>query len=157
MKLWQGMLIIFFLSGCSERYYNGKGAELLVYPEQHVYEFSAKTQPQALEKLSQIFESVDDIDSGASYTIEYKDARAKSMLEASLKDKKLLPYRAEVFTTKRNTGLSSDVKVTIIFHTLIMKPCQPSKIESDDVSRNCFSEAARVQQVAHKERLVEGI
>ncbi|MCW8344516.1 hypothetical protein MD535_00550 [Vibrio sp. ZSDZ65] len=157
MKLWQGMLIILALSGCSERYYNGKGAELLVYPEQHVYEFTAKTQLEATNKLSKIFDSVDEIDSGAAYSIEYKNAKSKKLLDASLADKKLLPYQAEVFTMTRNASLASDLKVTITFHALLTKPCQPSRIESTEISRNCFSEAARSQQVAHKERLVEGI
>ncbi|MFA0085534.1 hypothetical protein [Vibrio sp. 10N.261.51.F12] len=157
MKLWQGMLITLLLTGCSERYYNGKGAEMLVYPEQHVYEFTAKTKAEAIDKLSQIFDSVDEIDSGASYSIEYKNAKAKKLLDASLADKKLLPYRAEAFAVTKNSTLASDVKLTITFHTLVMKKCEPSRIESDNASRNCFSEAARVHQVAHKERLVEGI
>ncbi|MCG9658678.1 hypothetical protein VME0621_03943 [Vibrio mediterranei] len=151
------LLPLLLLIGCSERYYNGKGAEYLVYPETHVYEFSAKDKTEATKKLAQIFDTIDGIDTGPTYIIEYKNNTAKSMLNDSMKELKFLPNRADAFSMTKNSALSSDVKVTITFHNLAKAKCKPVEIETQNSSRNCFSEAARVQQVAHKERLVEGI
>ncbi|AYV19982.1 hypothetical protein [Vibrio mediterranei] len=151
------LLPLLLLLGCSERYYNGKGAEYLVYPETHVYEFTARDKVEATKKLAQIFDTIDDIDTGPTYVIEYKNNTAKSILKDSMKDLKYLPYRADAFSMTKNGALSSDIKVIVTFHNLAKAKCKPIEIETQNSSRNCFSEAARVQQVAHKERLVEGI
>lgn len=159
MNILKGLLLIGLVTsfGCSERYLAGKGAETLVYPETHVYEFSAKSKLEAKQKLEDIFKTVDSIDSGPSYLIEYKNKSSQKLATESFKDLPLLKYRADQFEWKRNGELTSDLRITITFHNFVVKECQPVSIERDIDSRNCFSENARNKQVAYKERLVEGI
>ncbi|MGR5501283.1 hypothetical protein ACQKP3_11190 [Vibrio sp. DNB22_10_4] len=159
MRLLQGtfILLVVLMTGCSERYFNGKGAETLIYPETHVYEFTVKSEIEAQEKLKEIFTTIDDIDSGPSYIIEYKNNTAKKIVSKSFESLPFVQYRADVFEWKRNSGLISDLRITVTFHNMANKQCKPVSIEQDLDSRDCFSENARNRQIAHKERLVEGI
>lgn len=155
------LLVMLFLSallmGCAERFLNGKGAEMLVYPETHVYEFTVKTSQQSEEKLNQLFDAVEEIDSGASYTIEYRNAKSKKVLDKVLSTRPTLPLSAEYFSLNKSSAISSDIKMTITYHDLVTQTCLPSQIEQENMSRNCFSEVARSKQIAHKERIVEGL
>lgn len=159
MRLVHGTLILLVLmiTGCSERYFNGKGAETLIYPETHVYEFTVKSEVEAQQKLEEIFATIDDIDSGPSYIIEYKNNTAKKVASKLFESLPYVRYRADVFEWKRNSGLVSDLRITVTFHNVANKQCKPVSIEQDLDSRDCFSENARNGQIAHKERLVEGI
>ncbi|CAH0529495.1 hypothetical protein [Vibrio hippocampi] len=156
VKLLTALLLVMTL-GCSERYYNGKGHETLVYPETHVYQITAKSKQQTEAQLEQIFRRVDEIDSNPSITVEYRNNRAKGYAQNSIQYDPTLAYRAESFELKRNSSLTTDLKVTITYHTIVSKPCAPAQIEKDLSSINCFSESARNRHIANKESLLEGI
>lgn len=151
------MLAAALLSGCAERYFNGSSAEALVYPETHVYQFTVKSGQQTTSQISSILDIVEENDSGASYLLEYRNTKGKKVLDGVMKGREKLPLRAEAFSLRRNSTLSNDIQLTITYHSLLTQPCQPSEIEEGDISRNCFSEVARMKQISHKERLVEGL
>lgn len=155
--LFVAVLGALLLSGCAERYFSGPGAEALVYPETHIYQFTVKSTQQTEEKLNMIFDTVDEIDSGASYLVEYRSNKGKKVVYKSLEDKTALRLRADEFVVRQNSSLSNDIQLTITYHALVTHQCAPSEIEEVNVSRNCFSEVARMKQVSHKEHIVEGL
>ena len=158
MRHWLfAVLFMLLLSGCTERYFNGKGAEYLVYPETHTYTFTVMSLRETQAQLVDLLQKVQEIDSGASYLFEYRTNKGKKVVSKAIADFPTLALAAESFAIKRNDNQSKDLKVTITYHTLMTQKCDIPQIEGSEFSRNCFSEAARVRQVAHKERLVEGI
>ncbi|MDN2480400.1 hypothetical protein [Vibrio agarivorans] len=145
------------LTGCAERYLNGKGSEYLVYPETHTYAFSVRSEPETRDQIDHIITTVMEIDPGASYTIKYRNSKAKRVVDAVMANKRALPLSAEHFSISRNSNLSKDLEISITYHTLKQEKCNLVSVDGPDVGRDCFVEAARVQQVIHKERLVEGL
>lgn len=150
-------VVALLLSGCAERYFNGKGAEYLIYPETHTYVFTIISTSETQNQLKTLLEDVQDIDPGASYLFEYRNNKAKNVVTTALVHFPTLALAAESFAVERNNNQSKDLKVTITYHTLVTQKCDLPRVEGPEFSRNCFSEAARIRQVAHKERLVEGI
>lgn len=151
------LLGVVLLSGCAERYFNGPGAEALIYPETHVYQLTIKSTAESAAQLGEIVDKVDEIDSGASYLLEYRNSKGKQVALHTLKARPALPQRAEAFALKQNSTLASDLQLTVTYHALMTAACKPAQIEQANPSRNCFSEVARMKQVSHKERIVEGL
>ncbi|MEZ9697924.1 hypothetical protein AB4455_26555 [Vibrio sp. 10N.261.46.E12] len=156
-KLIVMVVMMFLISGCAERYLSGKGSEYLVYPETHVYKFSVKSIPATKEQLSNLIAKVNDIDPGASYKFEYRNRNSKHLIDNVVNEFEKLPLSAEAFSVHKNIELDKDLKITVIYHSLLQEKCKFASVEGVDVSQNCFVEAARVGQVIHKERLVEGL
>lgn len=151
------VLFILLLSGCTERYFNGKGAEYLVYPETHTYTFTVMSLRETQAQLVGLLQKVQEVDPGASYLFEYRTNQGKQVVTKAVAYFPSLPLAAESFVIQQSGKQSKDLKVTITYHALVTQKCDIPQIEGSEFSRNCFSEAARVRQVAHKERLVEGI
>ncbi len=73
------------LLGCAnERYFGGNGAEAIVYKENHSFEFAIKKRTETAKKIEQLIRDIESMDKGATYVVEYKSTRAKTMLEPIL-------------------------------------------------------------------------
>ncbi|HAV1547083.1 TPA: hypothetical protein ACX3EK_001962 [Vibrio parahaemolyticus] len=151
------LLGIILLTGCAERYFSGSGVEALIYPETHVYQLTIKSVSESAEQLGDIIDKVSEIDSGGHYLLEYRNSKGKKVVQHTLKTRATLPLRADSLELKPNSTIDSDLLLTVTYHAMMTQACKPAEIERANPSRNCFSEVARMKQVSHKERIVEGL
>lgn len=150
-------LALVSLVGCAERYFSGKGAEYLVYEETHSFAISVQDKESATKKVSNIIEAVEAEDSSASYSIQYRNTAAKQVVDKALKDHPYIELSAEAFSLSRAPNIDSDINIIVSYDAMVRQECTPSQIETKQMSRNCFSENARLQQVADKKRIIRGI
>ncbi|GAL29188.1 hypothetical protein JCM19239_2779 [Vibrio variabilis] len=76
----------------------------MIYPETHVYEFTVKSELQARQKLEDIVHTIDEIDSGPSYIIEYKNSEARRIALKSFDELPYLKHRADLFEWKKTAA-----------------------------------------------------
>ncbi|GAL21078.1 hypothetical protein JCM19235_353 [Vibrio maritimus] len=76
----------------------------MIYPETHVYDFTVKSELQARQKLEDIVHTIDEIDSGPSYIIEYKNSAAKRIVLKSFDELPYLKHRADLFVWKKTAA-----------------------------------------------------
>ncbi|MFA0439123.1 hypothetical protein BCU70_06825 [Vibrio sp. 10N.286.49.C2] len=145
------------LSGCaSERYFGGNGLEALVYQQRHTVEMSIQDEKQAQQKLNALFSAVEGEDTGALYSIEYRNNAGKVLIDRIIDDYPALKVKKHKVTLAKNTQLLSDLKLQITFYALQTEECHAAQIGFEHSQTNCFSESARLKQVANKSRLLGG-
>ncbi|MCL9774881.1 hypothetical protein [Vibrio methylphosphonaticus] len=148
---------ILSLSGCTtERYFGGNGLEALVYQQHHTIEMSIQDKTHAQQRLSALFSSVEDEDTGALYHIEYRSNVGKVLIDTIINDYPAFKVKKDKVTLAKNTKLLSDLKVQITFYALETEQCHAAQIGFEHSQTNCFSESARLKQVANKSRLLGG-
>ena len=146
--------LLTLLSGCAaERYFGGNGLEAVVYQQKHTIEMSVKDTARAQTQLEALFATIEKQDTGAQYLIEYKNQASKAILEKSLASYPLLQLKSDKVILLKNQQLLTDVKLQVSFYALKTEQCQPVQFGVEHSQLNCFSESARLKQVANKSRI----
>ncbi|MCW8344690.1 hypothetical protein MD535_01445 [Vibrio sp. ZSDZ65] len=146
--------LLIMLSGCAaERYFGGNGLEALVYQQKHTIEMSVQDTARAQSQLEALFSTIEDQDTGARYFIEYKNKAAKSLLDQSLASYPRLQLKNDKVVLVNNKQLLTDIKLQVSFYVLKTEQCQPVQFGVEHSQLNCFSESARLKQVANKSRI----
>lgn len=146
--------LLTMLSGCAaERYFGGNGLEALVYQQKHTIEMSVKDAARAQSQLNTLFSTIEDQDTGAQYFIEYKNKASKAVLDQSLALYPRLQLKNDKVVLVNNKQLMTDIKLQVSFYVLKTEQCQPVQMGVEHSQMNCFSESARLKQVANKSRI----
>ncbi|EHH1037159.1 hypothetical protein J7077_004309 [Vibrio parahaemolyticus] len=143
------------LFGCvTERYFGGNGTEALVYKEHHSFEFAVKNYAVTEQQIRQLIQKVESMDKDATYMIDYKSARGKTMLMKTFEQYPshiIAPQRVEYRYTP---ALPSDLNIHVTLMRLKSQQCTPAQIQIQLGQPDCFVELMRLKQVSYKSRLV---
>ncbi|MGF1726079.1 hypothetical protein [Photobacterium nomapromontoriensis] len=147
---------VLVVTGCAENTLTAaKGAEALVYPEHHTYQFTltGRSGPAEVEIERAIFDARQS-DHDFDVTISYRSTRGQVVANRQLAKLKALGVSSEQYRSQYVLSLSSDVKVDIKLTRLLAETCQPETIEQLALSRGCFVDVMRMKQVARPARLM---
>ncbi|HGY9570767.1 TPA: hypothetical protein ACOJRH_001377 [Vibrio harveyi] len=143
------------LFGCAtERYFGGNGAEAVVYKEHHSFEFAVKNRAETEKQIKQLIQKIESMDKEATYVIDYKSARSKTMLKKTFEQYPshiIAPHRVEYRYTP---ALPSDLNIQVTLTRLQTQQCSPAQIQVQLGEPDCFVESMRLKQVSYKSRLV---
>lgn len=143
------------VSGCtSERYFNGNGAEAIVYQELHRVDYVIKQREATLSNMEKFIALSESSDKEAKYVVSYKSKSAKNLAEQAFSKFDALMIFPSRVQYHQDTSSVADVSITVAVHKIKTQTCQPAQIQQEIGQPDCFVETMRLKQVAYKSRLV---
>lgn len=151
------IMVMTNLTGCAaERYFSGNGTEALIYEEWHSYDIDIQDSSEAQEVIATIVRRIQNRDSRAQYNVYYRSSISKTLFESVVKDFRELSSLRNQVTYRHNPHNITDLTMRVKVHAIHTAQCQAIELFKETDELNCFSESARLKQVANKQRLVGG-
>ena len=149
------------LSGCAEQMYEAKGAEALVYPETHTYQFTVNTQqPQAgvtdiNAQLNKIVAQAQQRDHQFDVTYLYSTTQGKRIAQQQMAQLHRQGVSATQYRARYASQPKNDLTVELRYYRVLTETCQPEVMGQPIQRRDCFVDTMRMKQVANPQRLIE--
>ena len=143
------------LSACVDKPLPAKGAEALIYPEEHSFNIDVKrhgltaTQNRVETIITDFLPAAPDTDWVISYRTLREQKIAKKA-EQQLKQAGVSPKRIK---RQQLPSLSSDIVIKIKQYHLITENCPAYQFSPNTVKTGCFVETLRMKQIASPSRL----
>ncbi len=143
------------LSACVDKPLPAKGAEALIYPEEHSFNIDVKrhgltaTQNRVTQIITDFLPAAPDTDWVISYRTLREQKIAKKA-EQQLKQAGVSPKRIK---RQQFPSLASDIVIKIKQYHLITENCPAYRFSPNTVKTGCFVETLRMKQIASPSRL----
>ncbi|USD61759.1 hypothetical protein J4N45_07310 [Vibrio sp. SCSIO 43140] len=149
------LLLVLLVSGCTtERYFNGNGAETIVYQEVHRVDYVIKKRDATLANMKQFIALSESSDKEANYVVSYKSKSAKNLAEQAFSKFDALTISPSRVQYHQDMSGVADISIIVAVHKIKTQTCQPAQVQQEIGQPDCFVETMRLKQVAYKSRLV---
>jgi hypothetical protein len=149
------VLLLFGISGCTtERYFDGNGAEALVFQEIHRVDYVVKKRNETVEKMEQLIAISESLDKEAVYVVSYKSSTDRQLAEKAFKSFSSLSIDPSRIEYREVSNMIADVRIVVALRQLKTQTCKPAQLQNEIAQPDCFVETMRLKQVAYKSRLV---
>lgn len=150
------IVFVFLLSACVDKTMPVKGAEALIYPEEHKFSLKVKHQGNAAvqtrvaEIIAQFLPDAPDTE----WVINYRSNRVQHIAQQA--EQQLMQAGVSPLRIKRQQlpSLTSDIVLKIKQYHLITENCPAYQFGQRTEKTGCFIETLRMKQIAMPSRLV---
>ncbi|MGF1686536.1 hypothetical protein L4C36_07540 [Photobacterium japonica] len=149
------------ISGCAEKMYVAKGAEALVYPETHTYQFTvnnSQSQNGAVAintQLTKIVAQAQQRDHQFRVTYLYSSTQGKRIAQQQIAQLHRQGVSASQYNAHYAAQPKTDLTVELRYFRVLTETCQPEVMGQPIQRRDCFVDTMRMKQVANPQRLIE--
>ncbi len=149
------VLLLTGITGCTtERYFDGNGAEALVYQEVHRVDYVINNRSESQQKMEQLIALSESFDKEAAYVVAYKSTADRQLAEKAFKQFSTLAVTPSRVQYRQEQDMIANVRISVAVRQLKTQICQPAQLQQDIAQPDCFVETMRLKQVAYKSRLV---
>lgn len=143
------------ITGCTtERYFDGNGAEALVYQEVHRVGYVIEKRKESLKKIEQLIALTESFDKEATYVVSYKSKQDRELAEKAFKQVAILAMTSSRIQYLQKPDMIADVRISVSVRQVRTQTCKPAQLLQEIAQPDCFVESMRLKQVAYKSRLV---
>lgn len=143
------------LSACVDRPLPAKGAEALIYPEEHSFNIDVKRHglTATQNKVTQIIADFLPAASDTDWIITYRSLREQNIAQNAEQQLKQAGVSPERIKRQKSPSMSRDIVIKIKQYQLITENCPPYRFGPNTVKTGCFVETLRMKQIASPSQL----